>query len=121
MNHSDNIMMTEGRQGEISAVMPPIRPEPAIAAPEPEEVIDEEEQLQCEDRRIGPEQCPDVQLLTAREREVPEFLLQDKKRREIAEALYVSENTVKKHTTNIYMKLDVSSRRELLEELGETQ
>lgn len=115
------VMLTEGRQMVIAAAVPQSCPEPTVAVPELEEVLEDEPLLPCEDIQIDLEQCPDVQLLTAREREVLGYLLQDMKRREIAEALYVSENTVKKHTTNIYMKLDVSSRKELLEKLSQTQ
>lgn len=108
-------MLTQGKQAV--APVPQLRPEPTAAAPEEEP--EEELELSCEDIRIDLEQCPAVQLLTGREREVLGYLLQDMKRREIADALYVSENTVKKHTSNIYMKLDVSSRGELLEKLAE--
>ena len=58
-------------------------------------------------------QWPGLSVLTAREAEVLGMLLKNKPRREIAEALFVSENTVKKHTSNIYTKLGVSGRKEL--------
>ena len=57
--------------------------------------------------------CPAVAELTAREREVLGFLLENKRRKEIADELYVSENTVKKHTSHVFAKLNVSSRKEL--------
>ncbi len=57
--------------------------------------------------------CPVLDQLTTREREVLTYLLRDMPRKEIAEQLYVTENTVKKHTSNIFFKLEVSSRREL--------
>ncbi len=56
---------------------------------------------------------PDTSSLTAREKEVLELLLKGKKRYEIAQALFVSEETVKKQITSIYRKLGVSSRSEL--------
>ena len=60
---------------------------------------------------------PDSALLTARELEVLKELLINKKRKEIAEDLCVSENTIKKHTSNIFAKLEVSSRAEIVERL----
>ena len=40
-------------------------------------------------------------------------MLQSKKRREIAEALCLSENTIKTYTRTLYGKLGVRSREEL--------
>ncbi len=40
-------------------------------------------------------------LLTIREREVFELLVQDKTTREIAEILYISEKTVRNHISNV--------------------
>lgn len=57
---------------------------------------------------------PAVAQLTTREVEVFKELILNKKRKEIAEDLCVSENTVKKHTTNIFTKLGVSSRAEIM-------
>ena len=56
---------------------------------------------------------PPVADLTARELDVLRAILEDKKRKEIATELYVTEHTVKKHTANIFSKLGVSSRAEL--------
>ena len=57
---------------------------------------------------------PAAAQLTTREIEVFKELILNKKRKEIAEDLCVSENTVKKHTTNIFTKLGVSSRAEIM-------
>ncbi len=57
---------------------------------------------------------PQVSLLTSREVEVFNRLVMDRRRKEIAEELCVSENTVKKHVSNIFSKLDVSSKSELV-------
>ena len=54
-----------------------------------------------------------VAELTPREQEVLRAILADKKRKEIAAELYVTEHTVKKHTANIFSKLGVSNRTEL--------
>lgn len=53
------------------------------------------------------------ETLTLREREVLEQILLYKKRREIAEILYVSESSVKLYTRTLYSKLGVGSREEL--------
>lgn len=61
---------------------------------------------------------PELQLLSARERDVLDKMLQDKKRKEIAEELFITENTVKKHTTSIFSKLGVANRGELFEKIS---
>ena len=61
---------------------------------------------------------PELELLSARERDVLDKMLQDKKRKEIAEELFITENTVKKHTTSIFAKLGVASRGELFEKIS---
>ena len=53
------------------------------------------------------------EMLAAREREILELVLQNKKRKEIAEKLCLSENTIKTYTRTLYGKLGVSSREEL--------
>ena len=53
------------------------------------------------------------EMLAAREREILELILQNKKRKEIAEALCLSENTIKTYTRTLYGKIGVSSREEL--------
>ena len=57
---------------------------------------------------------PQVAQLTSREVEAFMKLIINHKRKEIAEELCVSENTVKKHVSNIIAKLDVSSRNEII-------
>ncbi|MBR2029070.1 MAG: hypothetical protein IKA10_08820 [Oscillospiraceae bacterium] len=57
---------------------------------------------------------PAVAQLTTREIEVFKELILNKRRKDIAEELCVSENTVKKHITNIFTKLDISSRAEIM-------
>jgi DNA-binding CsgD family transcriptional regulator len=53
------------------------------------------------------------ETLAPREREVLEMILQYKKRREIAEIMYVSASSVKLYTRTLYSKLGVSCREEL--------
>jgi LuxR family transcriptional regulator of spore coat protein len=63
-------------------------------------------------------------LLTTREREVFELLVQDKTTKEIAEALFISEKTVRNHISNVMKKLNVKGRSQAVVELvrlGELQ
>lgn len=57
--------------------------------------------------------------LTGREREVLELLLRGRSKVYIAEALFISENTVRGHVKRIYSKLDVHDRQELIDRLEE--
>lgn len=59
-----------------------------------------------------------VRLLSRREKEVVTLLLQGKSNKQIALLLGVSERTVEFHLKNIYAKLQVSSRVELILKLG---
>jgi DNA-binding NarL/FixJ family response regulator len=56
---------------------------------------------------------PAETILAPRERDVLEGILENKKRKEIAEQLHLSENTIKTHTRSLYNKLGVTSREEL--------
>ena len=58
---------------------------------------------------------PKGESLTLREKEILVALIENKKRREIAEQLNISENTVKTHTAHVYDKLGVSGKEELNE------
>lgn len=59
--------------------------------------------------------------LTVREQEVLQMILSGKSNREIAGALFISENTIKTHTRSIFSKYDVSSRAELISTLLKNQ
>ncbi len=56
-------------------------------------------------------------LLTNREREVFELLIQDKTTKEIAALLFVSEKTVRNHISNVMKKLNVKGRSQAVVEL----
>lgn len=53
--------------------------------------------------------------LSVRETEILEAVLENKKRKNIALEMHLSENTIKTYTRNLYNKLGVSSRDELFE------
>jgi LuxR family maltose regulon positive regulatory protein len=53
--------------------------------------------------------------LTNREFEVLSLLAQRLRNKEIAEKLFISPETVKRHTINVYGKLNVHSRREAVD------
>ena len=56
---------------------------------------------------------PGAEKLSAREKDVLIRMVEDKKRKEIADELCITENTVKKHVSSIFAKLEVSNRNEL--------
>jgi len=53
--------------------------------------------------------------LSARELDILEKILENKKRKEIANELRLSENTIKTYTRNLYNKLNVTSREDVFE------
>ncbi|RIV73924.1 DNA-binding response regulator [Flagellimonas aequoris] len=65
-------------------------------------------QRKRQDKTILPE-------LSKQETMVRNLILQGKSNKEIANELFISLSTVKSHITNIYGKLNISNRRELLE------
>ncbi len=60
-----------------------------------------------------------LDTLSQREKEVLGFILENKKRKDIAETLFVTESTIKKHTSAIFKKLEITSRAELFEKAKE--
>lgn len=63
---------------------------------------------------------PDVlPKLTKRELEIVKLIKEGKKNQEIAEALFVEMSTVKTHINNIYTKLSIKNRKQLLELIPE--
>lgn len=62
-----------------------------------------------------------LEELTVREQEVLQHILSGESNREIAQALFISENTVKTHVRNIFSKYEVGSRAELISTLLNNQ
>ena len=57
---------------------------------------------------------PELTHLSPREMEVFSHLLSDKTQKQIAEELYISPSSVHFHCKNIYQKLNVNSRTQIL-------
>lgn len=56
--------------------------------------------------------------LTKREKEIVRFIWNGNTHKQIAESLFISERTVAKHVQNVFEKVQVSNRVELLHKLG---
>lgn len=69
--------------------------------------------LENEYRRLL-EQHPELERLSKREMEVFIRLLSDKTQMQIAQELYISHSSVHFHCKNIYKKLNINSRKQLL-------
>lgn len=61
------------------------------------------------------ERWSDINLLSQREKEVLKLIMQNKRRKDIADELFVTESTIKKHTSSIFKKLNITNRSELFE------
>lgn len=83
----------------------------------PPEPIKTVEYFDSRDSQAAADEFAQTDLLSKREREVMKLLLEGKKRKEIAEELFVTESTIKKHSASIYKKLEVENRKELLEKV----
>ena len=75
----------------------------------------EEKEDLPEKKEPGEEETPiwENEKLTRREREIAMLIAKNLSNKEIAETLCISEATVKKHVSNIFEKLGVSSRKQL--------
>ena len=65
----------------------------------------------------SPDRCAqlaDAHNLTAREQEILAYLAEGHSGAYISDVLFISPNTVRTHIHNIYRKLDVSSREDIL-------
>ncbi len=60
-----------------------------------------------------------INSLSQREKEVLILIMQNKKRKDIADELFVTESTIKKHTSSIFKKLEINNRAELFNKAKE--
>ena len=67
----------------------------------------------CRDKENIIENRADAFELSSREKDVLNLILEGKRNEEIAEELFISVNTVKKHLSHIYQKTEVHNRTEL--------
>ena len=72
------------------------------------------EKFKPENSRIAIEQITEKYGLTDREHEIMELILQGKSNKDIEAALYISLNTVRNHTHNLYRKLNVNGRGQMV-------
>ena len=61
------------------------------------------------------ENWDDILSLSQREKEVLRLIMQNKKRKDIADELFVTQSIIKKHTSSIFKKLNINNRSELFE------
>jgi DNA-binding CsgD family transcriptional regulator len=62
-----------------------------------------------------------INSFTKREKEIANALVDGLSNKEIAESLFISENTVKTHLQNLFSKLNVTSRMQALKKLLESE
>ncbi|MCL6267841.1 response regulator transcription factor [Flagellimonas myxillae] len=55
-----------------------------------------------------------LQKLTPQEQKIVQHILEDKSNKEIASDLFISHSTIKTHINNLYKKLEVTSRQEIV-------
>ncbi len=65
------------------------------------------------------ERCGFKYSLTKRETEIMKFLVNNQSTADICDKLVISSNTLKKHTLNIYRKMDINSRVQLINKVQE--
>ena len=71
-------------------------------------------ELAKQELQAAVQRYPELGKLSHRELEVFTGLLSDKTQKQIAEELYISGSAVHFHCKNIYKKLEVSGRRQIL-------
>lgn len=76
-------------------------------------ILKEESKTQIQEDKKETKRELDLSKLTRMEKQVAELVRRGLTNREIGEELSISEATVKKHMSNIFEKLEISSRREL--------
>jgi DNA-binding NarL/FixJ family response regulator len=82
--------------------------EPSVAA----RVLDKLSALMTDGELDDKSDSPQAPTLTAREKEILALLANGARNKDIADALFISERTVKVHVTSLMQKLDASTRTE---------
>ena len=76
-----------------------------------------------ESKFIGPFELNEKELgrlgISSRELEVLQFMAEGKSNKEIGEVLFISENTVKTHVSNLFIKLEARRRTEAIKKAKE--
>jgi DNA-binding NarL/FixJ family response regulator len=116
-NGADGYMLKESGSGEIAAAIRTVFGGgmllDAKARPSIIRALDGLPREPLEEQSRDP-----LALLTPRERDTVRLLLDGKSNREIGEAMYVTEGTVKNYVSRILEKLELKSRAELIVYLG---
>ena len=99
-----------------------LKKQPEIITVEPLEIVLTEKEDEAEKPPVLSENLSLIlerwklsEPLTTREKEIMALILDNCKRKEIAEKLCLSENTVKTHTSHIFTKIGIADRKELIE------
>lgn len=74
-----------------------------------------------ENKEDTPVMVKQMEHLTEKEKEVVELLLKGYTYKGIAEQLFISENTMKFHIKNIYQKLNINSKMELIKLISSSE
>lgn len=90
---------------------------PSLEVPTDQPLVTEVQEPVRDSLEIALEATRKRYHLTDREMEVVAFIAQGRSKTYIGKKLFISENTVKTYVKNIYTKLDVHSKQELLDEI----
>lgn len=77
-------------------------------------IKEKKEIIQDEKVEIEQERNIDLECLTNREKEIVDYIIMGLSNKEIGEKLFISPNTVKNHVYNIYKKVNVKNKVELI-------
>jgi DNA-binding CsgD family transcriptional regulator len=77
-------------------------------------IKEKKEIIHEESKEIIHEESKDLKCLTNREKEIVDYICRGLSNKEIGEKLFISANTVKNHVYNIYKKVNVKNKVELI-------
>lgn len=77
-------------------------------------IKEKKEIIQDEKVEVEQERNIDLECLTNREKEIVDYIIMGLSNKEIGEKLFISPNTVKNHVYNIYKKVNVKNKVELI-------